>query len=607
VGVADEDSMFARPDISVERRPDGTTVLASRQPLAPYPSSLGVMLRQWASERPDVPFLCERDGSGGWRRVTFGEASATADAIGQSLLERELGPERPVMALSGNSVDHALLMLGCFVSGVTFVPISVAYSLLSTDHAQLRHCVERTEPGLVYVASEAVFAPALAAVDFGGAELVASAASDKAIAFSDLTSTRPGADLASAFDAVGPETVAKILFTSGSTGLPKGVPNTHGMLCANQQALAQVWPFVADEPPVLVDWMPWNHTFGGSHDFNMVLRNGGTLYIDEGKPVPGLVEATVANLREVSPTVYLNVPRGYAALLPFLESDDELAENFFARLRLIFYAGAALPPELWDRLDRLARRVTGGPVPMTTAWGSTETSPLATSAHFPLDGPGNIGVPVPGTAIKLVPDGSKLELRVKGPNVFSGYWRDDEQTAEAFDDEGFYRIGDAGRLVDPDDPAAGIMFEGRVAEDFKLTTGSWVSVTHVRTRVVSVAAPLILDAVVTGHDRDEIGVMAWIDTTAAARLFDISGGPAEAVADHRIRNHVAEAIARHNREEAAATRRVARLLLLADPPAIDANEITDKGYINQRAVLERRAEHVQLLYAEPAHPDVIRP
>ena len=400
--------------------------------------------------------------------------------------------------------------------------------------------------------------------------------------------------------------MAKVLFTSGSTGLPKGVTTTHRMLCANQQQLAQVWPFVREEPPVLVDWMPWNHTFGGSHDFDLVLSAGGTMYVDEGKPVPGLIEKTVANLRDISSTIYLNVPRGYAALLPFLETDDELAAKFFARLRLIFYAGAALPPELWDRLDRLARRVTGGPVPMTTAWGSTETSPLATSAHFPLDGPGNIGVPVPGTAIKLVPDGTKLEVRVKGPNVFPGYWHDAELTAKAFDDEGFYRIGDAGRFVDPDNPTAGVLFDGRVAEDFKLTTGSWVSVTHVRTAVISAASPLVLDVVVTGHDRDELGVMVWVDAAAAGRQFGIEGDAAGIAADDRVRTYIAEAIAGHNLEHTSATRRVARLLVLDEPPQIDANEITDKGYINQRAVLERRAEQVARVYAEPPDPDVIR-
>jgi feruloyl-CoA synthase len=444
-------------------------------------------------------------------------------------------------------------------------------------------------------------------VDLAGAEIVASAPADKAVPFAELLAVTPGAELEAAFAAVGPDTVAKVLFTSGSTGLPKGVITTHRMLCANMQMLAQAYPFVREEPPVIVDWLPWNHCFGGSHDFNLVLSTGGTLYLDEGKPLPGLIEATVRNVCDVSPTFYLNVPRGFAALLPFLEHDDDLAARFFARLRLILYAGAALPAELWDRLERLAQRITGAPVPMTSSWGSTETAPMATSAHFPLEGPGNVGVPVSGMTVKLVPDGSKMELRVKGTSVFPGYWRDPEKTAAAFDEEGFYRMGDAGRLVDPDNPAAGLLFDGRVAEDFKLTTGSWVSVTHVRTGVVSAAAPLLQDAVVAGQDREAVCVMAWVDRAAAERLFGLTDDLDAVVADERVRRYVADAVGRYNAEQTGTGRRVARVLLLAEPPAIDANEITDKGYINQRAVLERRADEVERLYAEPLDAAVIDP
>lgn len=600
--------LFGEPDIVAERRADGSLVLSSRTPLGDYEPSLGVMLRRQAALRPDQPFLCERDGDGGWRTLTFGAASAAADAVGQALLDRGLGVDRPVMALSGNAIDLGLLMLGCYVAGVPFVPVSVAYSLVSTDHSKLRHIADVIEPGLVYVAAEEPFRAAVDALATTGAataELVATVPAGSAKPFRELTATTSGAGLETAFDAVGPETVAKVLFTSGSTGLPKGVINTHRMLCANQQMSVQVWPFVAEEPPVLVDWMPWNHTFGGNFDFNLVLRNGGTLYIDEGKPVPGLIEHTVANLRDAPPTIFLNVPRGFAALLPFLEGDDDLAQRFFSRLRLIFYAGAALPAELWTRIDRLARRITGGEVTMTSSWGSTETAPMATSAHFPLDRAGNIGVPVPGTTIKLVPNGDKQELRVKGIGVFPGYWRGPEKTAQAFDEEGFYRIGDAGRLVDPDNPAAGLLFDGRVAEDFKLTTATWVSVTHVRTGVVSAAAPLLQDVVVAGQDCDDICLLAWVDRGAAERLFGLRGDVADTVRDERVRAHVRDAVAVYNTEHPSSSTRVARVLLLTEPPSIDANEITDKGYINQRAVLDHRADEVKRLYAPATDDGVI--
>jgi feruloyl-CoA synthase len=588
--------LFAEPDIAVERRDDGCVLLRSRTPLEPYERNVAAVLRKQAAENSDRPFLCERPGggeAGPWRTLTFGEAADAATRIGQALIERGLGLERPVMALSGNSIEFALLMLGCFTAGVPFVPVSVAYSLMSRDHAQVRHIASLIEPGLVYAAPEEPFRPALVAIGHSATPL------------SELLSTPPGPEVEAAFAGVGPDDVAKVMFTSGSTGLPKGVINTHRMLCANMQMLVQIWPFLREEPPVLVDWTPWNHTFGGNNDFSTVLFFGGTMYVDDGKPVPGLIERTVANLREVSPTVYLNVPRGFAALMPYLENDDDLAATFFARLRLIFYAGAALPRDLWDRLDRLARRVTGGPVPMTSAWGSTETAPMATSAHFPLDAPGNIGVPVPGTEVKLVPTESTFELRVRGEAVFPGYWREPDKTAAAFDEEGFYRIGDAARLVDADDPGAGLLFDGRVAEDFKLTTATWVSVTRVRTGVVSAAAPLLQDVVVCAPDRDEVCVMAWLDRGAVERGFGLTGDMAAVVADPDVRKHVQTAIAAYNSDHPGSSSRIARVLLLTDPPAIDANEVTDKGYINQRAVLANRAADVDRLYADPPDPSVL--
>jgi feruloyl-CoA synthase len=597
-------ALLAEPDVVVERRADGSWVLQSRTPLAPYPRSLGVWVEQWADERPDVEFLADRDPEGGWRRVTYGEARRAARSIGQAFLERGLGPERPVAVLSPNAVDHALVTLAGLVAGVPIVPISPAYSLMSRDFAKLGHAIEQTAPGVVYVAAVEPFAKALDGVDLGGAEVVSSVPDDRATPLAELVATEAGPEVDRAFASVGPDTVAKILFTSGSTGLPKGVVNTHRMLTSNQQSLAQIWPFTGVEPPVLLDWLPWSHTFGGNHNFNLVLRSGGTLYIDGGRPLPGLIETTVANLREVSPTISINVPAGFAALLPYLEGDDELAKRYFDRLRLIFYAAAALPRDLWDRIDALARRVTGGPVPMTSSWGSTETAPLATSAHFPLDRPGSIGVPVPGVTIKMAPNGNKLELMVKGPNVMPRYHREPELTEMAIDDEGFYRMGDAGRFDDPEHPERGIVFDGRVAEDFKLVTGTWVSVSEVRLGVVSAATPVIQDAVITGHDGEDVGVLAWIAGPATERTFGVTGTPAELIGLPEVRAHIRQAIEGYNQTHSGSSSRVARLLLLADPPSIDRNEITDKAYLNQRAVIEERAADVAKLHALEPSPEV---
>ena len=576
--------IFAPPDIAAEQRSDGTWVLRSRTPLEPYERSVGAVLARQARDRPDADLLCERDAYGNWRRASYGQAWQAARAIGQALLDRGLGPERPVMILSGNSVDHGLVTLGGFVAGVPVVPVSAAYSLQSADFSTLAHVVRRARPGLVYVGDVEPHARALAAVDLGWAEVVASVPDERATPLAELLATTPTEAIDAAAEAVGPDTVAKVLFTSGSTGPPKGVLTTHRMLCCNQQMTRQVWPFTTEEPVVLVDWLPWSHTFGGSHDVGLVLWSGGTLYIDAGRPAPGLIEITLANLAEVSPTAFFSVPAGFAALLPRLEADAGLAERFFANLRLILYAGAALPQASWDRLDALARRAVDRPIPFTASWGSTETAPMATTAHFPLDGPGCIGVPVPGVTVKLVPTERTHELRVKGPNVTPGYLGEPEITAAAFDDEGFYRMGDAGRFLDPEHPERGIVFDGRVAEDFKLATGTWVNVGTVRTALVSAGAGLIRDAVLTGHDGPEVGALVWLTADDPEGL--------------RV------AVEKHNAAHPQSSARIGRALVLADPPSIDAQEITDKGYVNQRAVLAHRAADVARLHGEGG-PEVL--
>jgi feruloyl-CoA synthase len=563
---------FAPAQVELQKRPDGAMLLRSPQKLGPYSRCVTQWLVDWSDREPGRVFLAERKGDA-WRRISYREAYGAVRRIGEALLERGLNAERPVAILSDNSIDHALLALGAMHVGVPAAPVSPAYSLLSKDFGKLKSIFELVKPGLVFAAEAQKFAPALEAV---GA---------KSTPVAELLETNPGGILEREHLKVGPDTVAKILFTSGSTGMPKGVINTHRMLCANQQMLAQAWPFVQDRPPVLVDWLPWNHTFGGNHNFNMVLRNGGTLYIDGGKPVPGLAETTARNLKELAPTMYFNVPRGYDLLLPFLESDAELRRNFFRELQVVFYAAAALPQNLWDRLVRLARQEKGeGEFAMLSAWGSTETSPLATSVHFQMERPGVIGLPVAGCELKLVPSGGKLEVRVRGTNVTPGYYRRPDLTAAAFDEEGFYRIGDAVKLADARDPAKGIVFDGRVVEDFKLSTGTWVNVGLVRVKLIAAADPIVQDAVITGHDRGEIGALVFL--SAAAKEMK----PEE------IRSRLSAALEKL-KEEGGSSTHPTRLLVLGEPPSIDANEITDKGYVNQRAVLEQRAALVERLYA----------
>ena len=571
---------FAPADVRVERRADGTTVLGSPQPLGPHPRALGEWLVQWARQAPDRVFLAERAGES-WRRVTYRGALDAARRVGQSLLECGLDASSPVAILSDNSVDHALLALGAMHVGVPVAPISPAYSLMSKDHAKLKSIFELLRPGLVWAADAGKFTAALAAV---GASVTP---------IGDLLAAAATPRVDEAFARIGPDTVAKILFTSGSTGSPKGVINTQRMLCSNQQSWAQLWPFVEERPPVLCEWLPWNHTFGGNATFNMVLRNGGTLYVDGGKPAPGLVETTVRNLREVSPTMYFNVPRGFDLLLPYLESDAQLRRNLFRDLDMVFYAGAALPQNLWERIEKLALAERGGELAMLSAWGSTETAPMAACVHYTIERAGVIGLPAPGCELKLVPSGGKLEVRVRGANVTPGYYKRDDLTSAAFDEEGFYRIGDALRFADADRPVLGLVFDGRVAEDFKLTSGTWVHVGAVRVRLIAAGNPVIQDAVITGHDRDEVGALLFLNPAAT-----------KAMSAEAVRGCICEALKAMAAEGGSSTQPV-RALVLDEPPSIDANEITDKGYVNQRAVLERRAALVERLYAASPPPGVV--
>ena len=569
---------YAPAEVRLEKRSDGTTILRSPQPLQRYSRAVGDWLLHWYERAPDRSFIAERKGDG-WRRVSYRDALSDARRIGQALLNLGLNADRPVAILSDNGVDHALLALGAMHVGVPVAPISPAYSLMSKDFAKLKYIFDLLKPGLVFAADAEKFAPALAAVGAASTPVA------------KLLETNPGSTLELAFSRLTPDTVAKILFTSGSTGMPKGVINTHRMLCANQQMLAQVWPFLEDKLQVIVDWLPWNHTFGGNFCFNLILRNGGTLYIDGGKPAPGLIEVTAKNLREISPTMYFNVPRGFDLLMPTLETDAQLRANFFRELDMVFYAGAALPQNLWERLENLALKEKGGALSMISSWGSTETAPSAAAVHYPIERAGVIGLPNPGCELKLVPAAGKLEVRVKGPNVTPGYYRRDDLTKAAFDEEGYYRIGDAMKFADPAAPEKGLVFDGRVAEDFKLTTGTWVHVGAIRVKLIAAGNPVIQDAVITGHDRDEIGALIFLNP---AVVKDLS---VEAV-----QKKISEALALLSKEGGSSTH-PKRALIMAEPPQIDGNEITDKGYINQRAVLARRAARVEKLYTSA--PEVV--
>ena len=532
--------------------------------------------------------------SGERRAVSYRATLASVRALAQALVDLGASATRPLMLLSDNSVDHALLQLAAMHVGVPAVPISPAYSLLSRDFEKLATIAAQVGPGVVYASDGNAYARAVEKLALDVPFIVSDSPPTKGRAHrvSDLTTTQPTEAVDRAFSALTPDSIAKVLFTSGSTGAPKGVVNTQRMLCSNQQAIAQLWPFLEDRPPVVVDWLPWSHTFGGNHNFNLVLRNGGTLHVDSGKPAPGRIELTVQNLRAVSPTLYFNVPRGFDMLLPFLEADAALRARFFADLDLLFYAAAALPQRSWERLEEVSTLARGAPVSMVSAWGSTETAPLATSVHFPIPRAGVIGLPAPGTELALVPRGDKLEMRVRGPNVTPGYWSaGGVVTKVALDDDGFLATGDAARLEDPKDPARGVVFDGRTAENFKLTSGTWVSVGALRIALVSACAPLVMDAVIAGHDRVEIGALLFVDEKIAH--------------DPETRARLLASLVGFAQTHPHGNMRVARALVLTEPASIDGGEITDKGYINQGAVLRRRASRVAELFAEKPAPDVL--
>ena len=584
----DDPRMLAPPRVQREMLAGGGCVLRSPEPLGPVARCIGEWLEHWAALTPEAPAFAERQADGHWRRLNWRDTREQVGRIAQSLLDLKLSEDAPIVVLSDNSIDHLLLLLAGMHIGRAVCSVSSAYCRLTQDHAKIHSILGALGPALVYASDAAVYGAALAGRAHGHATVVFSQGAERhagALTFASLMQATESAAVMQAFHTITPQTHAKYLLTSGSTGTPKVVINSHRMLCANQQMLAQAWRFLDLEKPVICDWLPWSHTFGGNHNMNLVLRNGGEMVIDEGRPAPGMIEKSARNLAEVRPTVYFNVPRGLDLLLPILEADAAQAQAFFSRLRAVFYAGAALPQASWDRLQALAQRTCGAPVWLTTSWGSTETSPAITSAHWKLDRAGVIGLPLPGMELKLTPNGDKLEMRVKGVSVFPGYRDSPELTAQAFDEDGYYRIGDAGYLADPAHPELGVVFNGRVAEDFKLSSGTWVSVGTLRVHVVSALAPWAQDVVVTGHDHDEVGLLVFPSAAAMAL-------PAEELAQ-RI-----SAVLRAIRAEGGGSSQTpTRARVLAEAPNADAGEITDKGYINQAAVLRRRAAEVQALHA----------
>jgi len=591
----------------VEQRPDGTTLLRSTEALQPYPARLTDRLEHWAAVAPERSFAARRQqggaGHGQWLRIGYAQMLERVQAVAQSLVELQLSPQRPVAILSENDLEHLTLALAAMWAGVPYVPVSSAYSLVSQDFGKLRHILQTVTPGLVF-ASGPAYAKAIAATAPEDATLVLTEGNvegRKVRRFASLLAGRPGAALQEAHDRVGPETIAKFIFTSGSTKAPKGVITTQRMLCANQQMLRQCLGFLAEEPPVLVDWLPWNHVFGGSHNVGIALYNGGTLYIDDGKPTPAGIVETLRNLREISPTIYFNVPKGLEEIAAAMDGDTRLRDSLFRRSKAFMFAGASLSQAVWDKLDAHAEAAIGERVRVVTGLGMTEAAPSCTFAVGTDNRSGHIGLPLPGVEAKLVRDastGGKTEVRFRGPNLMPGYWRAPHETREAFDDEGFYRSGDAVRWLDLEAPERGLLFDGRTAEDFKLSTGTFVSVGPLRAKIILAGDPCVQDAVITGLDRNEVGALLFPRADDCRRLARLPGDtPLAEVLRHTAVRAFFQALAdRLWREATGSASRVARLQVMAEAPSIDKGELTDKGSINQRAVLAHRAALVEALY-----------
>jgi len=596
----------------MERRPDGSLLVKPDETLGAYPKVLTDRVARWASEFPDRICIAKRDASGDWRRLTFAEVWQAIRSVGEALLGFGLSAERPVMILSENDLEQFILTLAGQHVGIPVAPISPPYSLVSKDLGRLRHIANLLTPGLIFAADGQRYQRALEAISAEKTPIVVTHSPPRgrqAILFSELHSTKPTSSVESAHARIEPDDVAKFLFTSGSTAMPKGVINTHRMICSNLQMINQVFGFLEEEPPVLVDWLPWNHTFGGNHNTGISLYNGGTFYIDDGRPGLDSFRETLRNLREISTTVFFNVPKAYEGLLPALRSDRELRETFFRRLKLLFYAAAGLSQPMWDAYRTLAQEACGERIIMVTGLGATETAPMAIQTTWETDHAGVIGIPVPGVELKLVPRDEKLEARVRGPNITPGYWRQPELTQKVFDEEGFYSFGDAVRFIDPDNVNKGFLFDGRFSEDFKLSTGTWVSVGPLRAKIMAHFAPLVRDVVVAGHDRDDVGMLIFADLRACRELCGSESAnlaTADILGHELVRSRFQLLLESFATQATGNSNRIVRAVLVEEPPSLDAGEVTDKGSLNQRAVLERRAALVEELYSSAGSPKILR-
>ena len=587
----------------------GTHYLKADQELQAFPDRLTDRLQHWAQHKPDQSLFARRvklaDGSlGDWRHVTYAEAWRTARNIAQGLINRGLNAERPVVILSENSLEHALLALGCMLAGVPFVPTSPPYSLISQDYDKLKHVLRTVTPGMVF-ASDARYAKAIAATVFSDMEIVMQEGvieGQQVTSFEALCQTTATSQVDAAIAATGPDTIVKFLFTSGSTKMPKAVINTQRLWCANQQQMMQSMPVLAESPLVLVDWLPWNHTFGGNHNFGMVVFHGGTMYIDDGKPTPALMHETLRNLREIAPTVYFNVPTGFEAIALAMKTDDLLRKTLLSRVQMFFFAGAALAQPIWDSLYESQEREIGERIVMGTGLGMTESGPFGIFVTNPNVSAGDLGVPTPGLELKLVDMGGKTEVRYRGPNITPGYWRNDEETKGAFDDEGFFCTGDAVKWIDETDVHLGLKFDGRIAEDFKLATGTFVSVGPLRGKIIAAGAPYVQDVVLTGINLKEVGAMVF-PTPAVRALSGLAPDAplADVLSSELVLTHFQNLINELSKTATGSANRIARMCLLSEPPTIDKGEITDKGSINQRSVLTHRADTVAALHEERLH------
>lgn len=601
---------ISRAPVEFSRDADGVLRLRSCEPLQTPARHLLERLEYWARQAPERTCMAARAADGSWRRISYAQMLANVRLIGAHLLPFGLSPQRPLLILSGNDLEHIQLAFAAMYVGVPYCPVSPAYSLLSQDLAKLRHIVELLQPGLVFASQVQGYARAIDGLLPASVPAIfteGALAGRQSLTFADLLRPVDTAAAQDAFAASGPQTLAKFLFTSGSTSLPKAVPTTQQMLCANQQMLLQTFPVLGEEPPVLVDWLPWNHTFGGSHNVGITLYNGGSFYLDAGKPTAQGFAETLRNLKEISPTAYLTVPKGWEELVGALEQDAELRESFFARMKLFFFAAAGLSQSIWDRLDRVAEAHCGERIRMMAGLGMTEASPSCTFTTGPLSVAGYVGLPAPGCEVKLVPVDGKLEGRFRGPHIMAGYWRAPEQNAKVFDEEGYYCSGDALKLADPQTPEVGLMFDGRIAEDFKLSSGVFVSVGPMRTRAVLEGAPLVQDVVVAAPDREDLGLLVFPRLDQCRMLAGLSDSvDDQAVLDSEpVRAWFSQWLARFNRDATGSASRIQWLLLMAQPPSLELGEITDKGSLNQRAVLAQRAALIDAAYQGSA-PGLLR-